>query len=83
MAHQALDGADVDLSVYELGAEGLSETGWIVLDAVLDKGIVGFEDGIYGFEQQFISQRIAKEGSAGQLFSHCPIALEYFFQKGV
>ena len=73
MSHQLLDGAKSDLFLHEVRAEGFSETGWVVWGSMMEKGIVGTEDGVYGFGIHSIAQPIAKEERPGELISHEPI----------
>ena len=70
MAHQLLDGTKIDLFAHEVRAEGFSEPGWVIWGSMMEKGIVGTEDGVYGFGIHPIAQPIAKEESPRQLISH-------------
>jgi hypothetical protein len=81
MAHQLLDGAKTDLFMHEVCAEGFSETGWVVWGSMMEKGIVGTEDGVYGFGGQSIPDPIAKEERPRELISHSPIVAQYYSQK--
>jgi len=63
--------------------ERLSKHSGVVAHAILQKVVVGFEDGIDGFNRQFISEPIAEKSRARKLFAHLPVPFQDFFQKGV
>ena len=73
MAHQLLDGSKTDLFLHKVRTEGFSETGWVVWGRMMEKGIVGTEDGVYGCGAHPIAEPIAKEERPGELISHEPI----------
>jgi len=63
--------------------ERLSKHSGVVAHPILQKPVVGFEDGIDGSCCQFISEPIAEQSSTRKLFPHLPVPLQDLFQKGV
>ena len=83
MAQQLLDGREADFFLHQMRTERFSKHSGVVAHPILQKVVVGFEDGIDGLGRQFISEPIAEKSRARKLFAHLPVALQDFFQKGV